>query len=87
MDGVRIDEGHLAGGHRHGIQAGFERSGLNLLLDLGKSCAGFDTHGDGCARLGGQRIPTLGFAARIAVLLRHPVVGMHLHAQLLPRKD
>ena len=34
-----------------------------------------------------ERIPALGLAARFAVLLRHPVVGMHLDAQLFAGED
>ena len=75
-------------GHRHRIQARFKRSRLR---SLPSTCSivvpGLSPAATCRARLGSQRIPALGFAARLAILLRHRIVGMHLHAQLFSRKD
>src|SRR6185312_13966017 len=39
--------------------------------------------GDARAGVGVERVPALGFAARLAILARHGVVRMHLHGELV----
>jgi len=55
---------------------------VNLFPYLFQSHARLETGGDLRSLVGRQHVPALGFAARIAVLLRHLVVRMHLDAQL-----
>ena len=82
-----IHKKHFALGHWQHIQVRLEPSIMNSLLHLIECRIGLQPQRHLGARLGVKRVPALRFAARRAVLLRHPVIGMHLHAELLLREQ
>jgi len=87
MHSARIDKDHLAGGNRFGMQALLQRACGDLRLHLMERHSWLQAHRQTRPGLCRQRIPALGLAARGAILLRHRVIGMHLHAEFVGGKQ
>ena len=60
---------------------------MNAGLDLVQRYAGLEARGYLRAWLSIKSVPALGLAARLAVLVRHVVIGMHLDAEFFAGKD
>ena len=86
VDSARIDEDEIACRDGEHVEARLKSSIVNFALDLGDRDPGLEADSDLGAGLCGKSIPALGFASRLAVFLRHFVVGMHLNAELVVGK-
>jgi len=83
----RVYKDHLSRRHRQQVEALFQRTRLDSFPHLIQRDPRLQSGRHLRARLRRQSKPAFGLAARLTVLLRQPVVRMHLHAQLFPGKD
>ena len=86
VNGAGVDKNHFVFLHRNRLQQVFERVIVNGGFHVGQAGSGAQAQRDGCARIGFQNVPAFCFPVRLAMLPRHFISGMNLHAQLLAGK-